>query len=141
MNRRRVWAGGAVLCLALVSTACDVKVGDDGLSVDFAVGRATDEWKRTYTIQPGGRFEIVNVNGVIHVSPAKDSEVEVLAMREVRAESEEASRELLKKAEMREEVAPDRVSIQGPAPQEGERGFRRRHRDLHYVTRSTFLPA
>ena len=58
------WAGGAHLCLALVSIACDVKVGENGgLSVDFAAGRATDEWVRTYDIKPGGRLDIINVNG------------------------------------------------------------------------------
>ena len=46
--------GGAVLCAALVSVACDVKVGESGgLSVDFAAGKATDEWVRTYDITAG----------------------------------------------------------------------------------------
>ena len=61
MSRRRGWAGAAVLWLALASLGCDVKVGEDGLSVDFAGTRATDEWVRSYDIKPGGRLEIINV--------------------------------------------------------------------------------
>ena len=30
MRMRHLWAGGVVLCLALVSLACDVKVGEGG---------------------------------------------------------------------------------------------------------------
>ncbi len=127
MNSRHGWAGAGVLCLALVSIACDVKVGESGgLSVDFASGKATDEWVRTYDIKPGGRLDIINVNGQIQASPATGTQVEVHATREVRAGSEEASREMLRKAEMREEVSPDRVSIQGPEPQREGREFGRR---------------
>jgi len=128
MTRQRGWAraGAAVLWLACASLGCDIKVGDEGgLSVDFAGTRATDEWVRNYDLKPGGSLEIINVNGQIHASLTTGTMVEVRATREVRASSEEASRELLKKIEMREEVAPDHVTIQGP-PERGEgREFRR----------------
>ena len=76
--------------------ACDVKVGEGGgLSVDFAAGKASDEWVRTYDIKPGGRLEIININGQIHASPATGGQVEVRAIREVRTGSEEASRDSL----------------------------------------------
>ncbi len=66
MSSRHLWAGGVVLGLALGSVACDVKVGEGGgLSVDFAAGKASDEWVRTYDIKPGGRLEIININGQI----------------------------------------------------------------------------
>jgi bifunctional DNA-binding transcriptional regulator/antitoxin component of YhaV-PrlF toxin-antitoxin module len=136
MSSRRGWAGGVVLGLALASTGCDVKVGEDGgLSVDFAAGRATDEWVRTYDIRPGGRLDIINVNGQIEVSPSSGGQVEVRALREVRSNSEEASREMLEKAAMREEVAPDRVSIQGPEEQERGRGFRGSRLTIRYQVR------
>jgi len=118
MSRQPVWLAGTV-CLALVSTACDVKVGEGGLSVDFAGGKVTDEWDRTYDITPGGRFELTNVNGLISASPATAGKVEVHAVREARASSEEAAREILKKAEMKEEIAPDRVSVQAADTQPG----------------------
>jgi bifunctional DNA-binding transcriptional regulator/antitoxin component of YhaV-PrlF toxin-antitoxin module len=122
MSTRRGWAGtgAAVLWLACASLGCDVKVGEEGLSVDFAGTRATDEWVRTYEIKPGGRLEIINVNGEISASPSAGGTVEVRALREVRARSEEASRELLRKTEMREEVAADRVRILGAEGSEGQ---------------------
>ena len=121
-----------MLSLALASVACDIKVGEGGgLSVDFA-GKASDEWVRTYDITPGGRLEIINLNGQIHASPATGSQVEVRAVREARAGSEEASRELLEKSEMREEVTPDRVTIQVPEIQERGSGFRRAQLTVRY---------
>jgi len=133
MNRRNGWAAGTVLCVALVSIACDVKVGESGLSVDFSAGKATDEWVRTYDITPGGRLDIINVNGRIDASPSSGPKVEVRAIREARAGSEDASRELLRKTEMHEEVAPDRVLIE-VSKDEG-RGFRRPQLTVKYEVR------
>ena len=133
MNRRNGWAAGTALFVALVSIACDVKVGESGLSVDFSAGKATDEWVRTYDITPGGRLDIINVNGRIDASLSSGPKVEVRAIREVRAGSEDASRELLRKTEMREEVAPDRVLIQ--VSEDGRargRGFRRPQLTVKY---------
>jgi len=119
--------------VALVSIACDVKVGESGLSVDFSAGKATDEWVRTYDITPGGRLDIINVNGRIDASPSSGPKVEVRAIREARAGSEDASRELLRKTEMHEEVAPDRVLVE-VSKDEG-RGFRRPQLTVKYEVR------
>jgi hypothetical protein len=136
MSWRLGFAGAGVLCLALLNGACDIKVGEDGgLSVDVAAGKASDEWVRTYELKPGGRLEISNITGQIHASPSSGSQVEVRAIREVRSGSEETSRERLRAAEMREEVSPDRVSIQGPAEQDQERGFRRPQLTIRYDVR------
>lgn len=131
---RGLWPN-AVLCLALLSTGCDIKVGEQGMSVDFALGKATDEWTRSYTIEPGGRLEIVNVNGTIHASPASGGQVEVRAVRELRAGSEDEAREILRTSAMREEVAPDRVVVQPPARPEGEGGHRRPQMVVRYDVR------
>ena len=102
----------AVLALLLAVTACDVKVNDDGISVDIAEGTAADEWTRTYPLEPGGRLEIVNETGAIRVTASSGTEVTVRARREVRTDSEETSRGLLQKIEMQEQVAPGRVRIE-----------------------------
>jgi hypothetical protein len=103
-----------VLSLALACTACDIKIDQGGdVSVDFG-GKASDEWVRTYDLMPGGHLEIINTNGQIHAGPATDGRIHVRAVREARAGSEEASRELLQKAEMREEVTQDRIVIEVP---------------------------
>ena len=141
MSRRRQWEGGrvcslVVASLVLASAGCDVKVGESGgLSVDFTAGRATDEWVRTYDIKPGGRLDIINVNGQIEASPSSGTQVEVRAVREARAGSEQASRELLQKAEMRENVTPDGVTIQAPEDRERGRGFRRPQLTIRYDVR------
>jgi hypothetical protein len=136
MNRRHGRAGAVIVCLALVSAACDVKVGENGgLAVDFAGSRATDEWVRTYDLKPGGRLDIINVNGAIAASPSTGTTVEVRAIREAHAGSEEASREMLRKMEMREEVMPDRVAIRGPEGQERGGGLGRRQLSIRYEVR------
>ena len=136
MSSRHSWAWGMVLSLALASVACDVKVGEGGgLSVDFAAGKASDEWVRTYDIKPGGHLHIINTNGQIQALPATGSQVEVRAIREARAGSEEASRELLKKTEMREEVTPDGVTIETPEGQGRGRGFGRMQLSVRYEVR------
>src|SRR5262245_3357238 len=136
MNRRHRWAGAVIVCVVLVSAACDVKVGENGgMSVDFAGGKATDEWVRTYDLKPGGRLDIINVNGPIAASPSTGTTVEVRAIREAHAGSEEASREMLQKTEMREEVMPDRVTIRGPEGQERGGGFGRRRLSIRYEVR------
>jgi len=123
MISRRLWTWGLVMNLALASAACDIKVGEGGdVSVDFG-GKASDEWVRTYDLKPGGQLEIINTNGQIHAGPAKGTQVEVRAIREARAGSEEASRELLRKAEMRESVTPDRVTVEAPETQGRGGGF------------------
>lgn len=101
-----------VVAAALLVAACDVRVGEDGVSVDVARGRARDEWARTYTLPATGTFEIVNVNGVIEATPADGTAVEVRAVREVRSASEEQSQALLQKVEMREEVSLHRVRVE-----------------------------
>src|SRR4029434_8269589 len=87
----------------------------------------------SYDIKPGGSLDIININGQIQALPATGTQVEVHATREVRAGSEEASRELLRKSEMREDVTPERVSIQSP---EGQgRGLRRPQLSIKYDVR------
>src|SRR2546428_1685734 len=99
------------LFLGIAGAACDVSVGDGGLSVSVASGKATDEWRRTYTIAPGGRLEIENDNGVVEASPADGTDVEVRAERIVKASTDETAQEILKSLELREEISPTRVRI------------------------------
>jgi len=108
----RLLGACGVLSLLCLSVACDVKVGENGVSLDVAHGKASDEWKRSYHLPPGGRVEIVNVSGLVTLAPSAGADVEVAASREASAPTEENARELLQKAEMVEQVSPDRVSIE-----------------------------
>jgi hypothetical protein len=101
-----------LLCTLCLVIGCDVKVGKEGVSVDVAHGRATDEWKRAYSLKPGGRLDIVNVSGEITVLASDGAGVEVVASREARAATDELAQEALQKAQIVEQVSPDRVSIE-----------------------------
>jgi hypothetical protein len=101
----------ALLLVATLGSGCDVRVGENGVSLDVAGGKASDEWTRTYTVTKGGTVEVVNVNGPIVVEAAKGPQVEVRATRVARAKSDEEAQEILKNAEIKEEVTPGRVAI------------------------------
>jgi DUF4097 and DUF4098 domain-containing protein YvlB len=101
-----------LLVAAALAGGCDVHVGENGLSMDVTSGKATDEWTRTYTLTKGGAVEVVNVNGPIVVEAATGPQVEIRATRVARAKSDEEAQELLKKLEIKEDVAPGRVAIQ-----------------------------
>ena len=108
------------VCLVGAGIACDIKVSKEGdVSVDVASGKASDEWKRTYSLPKGGHLEIINVNGLIEVFPATGPQIEVLARREVRTRTEEEAKARLAKAEMIEDVGPDHVKIQAKPNDQG----------------------
>lgn len=123
MTIRPSFAWAAVLAAA-VASACDVRVSDKGVSLDVNEGgRAEDTWTRSYTVSPGGRFELEAAFGRIDVVPSTGSAIEVEAARSVRARSDEAAKKLLTSIEMREEAQPDRVRLQAWIP-EGRGQFR-----------------
>ena len=108
----------SLLFLALVTivgsfaAACDVHVGENGVSLDVAGGKATEEWSRTYTLPKGGSLDIVNTNGTIVVNAATGPQIEVTATRTARAGSDEDAQELLKQTSITEAVTPNRIAVQ-----------------------------
>lgn len=109
----------AVLASVLVS-ACDVRVQEGG-GVSLGIqrgGTVRDEWRRTYTLAPGGRLSVTNLNGRIDVSPGGAAEVVVEAAREVRARDDEAAKAALEKVSMSEDVGPNHVSLEAVMPGE-----------------------
>ncbi|MGD9904471.1 MAG: DUF4097 domain-containing protein [Vicinamibacterales bacterium] len=107
-----------VVAVAVVAVAgCEVRAGGDG-DFSFGVwqGSAEDTWERTYEVTPGGRVEILNVNGEIRAEASPEGPVQVRAERRVRAGSDEAAREQLARLELREEVGPSRVRVETIAP-------------------------
>ena len=113
----------ALFGAALFLSACDVHVGDNGgVSVDLAHGKATDQWTRSYTIARGGQLEIINVSGPIDVVAAPGAAVNVHAVREARAGSDDAARTLLEtQPKLTEQVAADhvRIEVQNPSGEGG----------------------
>jgi hypothetical protein len=108
-----------LLVCAAVAAGCDIQVGERGVtSIGITEGRAEDEWTRTYTVQPGGTVEIVNVNGFIEATGGTGSQVEVRAERIVRGHGTENAESRLKQLQMREEVSGERVRIEAQPPRQ-----------------------
>ncbi|HTM05129.1 MAG TPA: DUF4097 family beta strand repeat-containing protein [Vicinamibacterales bacterium] len=112
MTSRSFPAVAVAAVLAVAGAACDVHVGENGLSVDVASGKATEDWSRTYPVARGATVEIVNTNGTIEVEPGGDGQLEVKATKTARAGSDEEARALLKTVEIKEEaVSSDQVRL------------------------------
>ena len=94
-----------VLPLVVALAGCDVSLGN--LSA-----RATDEWTHTYPLTAGGEIRIVNTNGRIEVEGVDGTTVEVRAERIARGATESAARELLPRIVIKEDVKPERISLE-----------------------------
>ena len=109
-----------LLALALSASfglaACDIKAENGNFDIDFAAGKATDTWTRSYTIQPGGRFELINVNGRITAESTDGKEVVVEGKRSAKARTDEAAKERLAQLEIREEVGGSAVRVESRPP-------------------------
>jgi hypothetical protein len=106
-----------VLLFSSVFAACDIAVdGHGGFDFGIAAGKANDEWTRTYKVAPGGRLEIINVNGRITAEASDGEAVEVRAERSAKAASDEAAKALLGNIEMREEVGDNRARVEVRPP-------------------------
>lgn len=93
-----------ILAIALVASAgCNLQISTDV--------EAKDTWTRSYPITATGTLSITSGNGRITVEAAETDTIEVTAERFVRAATEELAQEQLAQFDMREDVSPDRVSI------------------------------
>jgi len=75
-------------------------------------GKATDEWTKTYPLARGGEVRILNTNGKVEIDGVDASTVEVHAVRIAKAATDEGARQLLPRISIREDIKPDRVSIE-----------------------------
>jgi hypothetical protein len=86
--------------------------GAGACGIELSAGvEARDEWKRTYTLEPGGSFEIKNTNGRIRVVSVDGETIEVRADRIVKAATDDAARDALKRFEIAEKASPKSVVI------------------------------
>jgi hypothetical protein len=101
----RFLAPVAFVPLAVLLAGCDLSLG-------HLTARATDEWTRTYPLTATGEVRIVNTNGRIEVEGTDGTTVEVRAERIARGATDTAARELLPRIVIKEDVRPDRVSLE-----------------------------
>ena len=117
VNMRKLLLPGLILSVGLSVSACDIKATENGnFSLDFAAGKATDTWSRTYTVEPGGRFELINVNGRITAESSDGQDIVVEGRRTAKARSDEAAKDMLAKLEIREEVSGTSVRVESRPP-------------------------
>lgn len=101
-----------VLAAATASSGCDI------VTADFKA-KESSEWRKTYTLERGGRVEIANVNGRIDVEPSGGNTVEVVAVKTARGSSAEAARALLERIEIAEDASPSHIRIETKVPRGG----------------------
>jgi hypothetical protein len=94
----------------LLALAVATLAGCDLAMVDFKE-QASETWSRTYTLEPGGRFELRNVNGRVDVQPSDGQTVEVVAEKVARAGSPEMAKEALGRVQIQESVTSQVVRL------------------------------
>ncbi len=114
--RRSPFTLAALFAASVALAGCDIHAGDGDFSIDFAGGKAQDTWTRSYSLAPGGRLELVNVNGGITAEASDGATLEVTAERTAKAMSDDSAKELLGKLEIREEAGPAKVRIETRPP-------------------------
>jgi len=114
---RTVRALGAVLPVLLVASAgCDIAMAEHK-------AKETSEWKKSYELRPGGRFEIGNVNGKIHILPGQGNTIDVVAIKTGHGMTSEAAKEAINRIEIAEEVTDSLIKIQTKIPNRSGSGL------------------
>ena len=94
-----------LLPLVVILAGCDLSLGN-------LAAHATDEWTHTYPLTAGGEIRIVNTNGRIDVEGIDGSTVEIKAEKIARGSTDAAARELLPRIVIKEDVKPDRITLE-----------------------------
>jgi Putative adhesin len=103
---------GIVFRCAAVAAVCSVLLACDPHHERGLPGRASDQWLRSYALNPDGELQIVAGSGSIEVTAGTAPTVEVRAERVVRASSDASARGLVPSVRIREEATPDRILLQ-----------------------------
>jgi Toastrack DUF4097 len=98
-------------CAFGVLAACDITIKDGDVSFDHLHGKATQEWRRQYPLEAGGRVEIINTNGPIEVVAGADGEVAVSAVLNARSMTSERAKKLVESSKIEERVTPIHVRL------------------------------
>ena len=93
----------------LATTACDIVTAD-------LKSQATADWRKTFSLEPGGRLEIENVNGRIHVTPSEGNQIDIVAQKKTKAVSDEAAKEALGQIEITDTVSGSTIHVQTKTP-------------------------
>lgn len=113
-RRPAVAAATVVMLGALIaaSAGCDI------VTADFKHSE-TSEWKKTYTLEPGGRVQIDNINGKIEVEPSTGNAVEVTALKTAKGADVTAAKAALERIEIHENASAGSIQIETKVPRGG----------------------
>ena len=95
----------ALLVAAVAAQGCDIVTAE-------LRHAETAEWRKTYDLQPGGRVEIINVNGKIEVEPSAGNSVEVVAKTTAKGATPEAAKENLSRVEIVDSSAGSTIHVE-----------------------------
>ena len=115
-----------VVPVVLLSAACDIATAE-------LRSAETAEWRKSYTLAPGGTVEIVNVNGRIDVEGTPGGTLEVVAYKRARGSTPEAARQALDRMEIVDAASPSAVRIETRLPRGG--GFRSGSGEVRYAVK------
>jgi hypothetical protein len=114
----RARSRAAILALPLFVASLGVSQGCDVITAEFKHSE-TAEWRKTYQLAPGGRVEINNVNGRIHVEAGTGNAVEVVAKKIAKGANESSAKQALERIEIQENVSPSNITVSTKLPRTG----------------------
>ena len=112
---RAAQAGVLLVPLGLFSGGCELMMAGPR-------AQATDQWEKTYAVEPTATLEIENTNGAIEVRTHSAPTIFVKAQRIAKAMSEQGARELLAKTNLEERASAEFVRLATPHGQRFSRG-------------------
>ena len=132
MTRRVRTATALLPILLLASAGCDIAMAD------FSE-QETAEWRQTYELQAGGRVEINNVNGKIHVVPGEGRTVEVVAKKIGKASSKDLAKQAMDRIQIVDSSSGNVIKVETKVDRSGGGGlFSHSQAQVEYSVR---LPA
>jgi bifunctional DNA-binding transcriptional regulator/antitoxin component of YhaV-PrlF toxin-antitoxin module len=100
-----------ILPLLLLVSACDIVTAELKHS-------ETAEWRKTFELAPGGRVEIININGQIQVDPSSGNTLEVVAVKTARGSTVEDAKRALERVEIVDTASGAGVRIETRIPRQ-----------------------
>jgi DUF4097 and DUF4098 domain-containing protein YvlB len=88
-----------------------------------AAGDLTEKLDKTFRLRSGGRFELRNTNGAVHVNTWDREEVRIEAEKRVHGGSRQEAERLLKETEIRIDAADDYVRVDTDTPRSNGGSF------------------
>jgi DUF4097 and DUF4098 domain-containing protein YvlB len=114
--------------LLVASAGCDI------VTADFRE-QSTEEWRKTYELQAGGRVEVRNVNGRIEVVKGEGNVVEVVAKKTGRAASQEAAKDALQRIQIIDTTSGGVIKVETKLERSGGGLFNHSSGQVQYTVR------